>query len=243
MKFKKSQFVSLDAEFVQWKNAPSKVEIHKAVRVAVYHKDGRFLKKNIQWEKDDVEINDATTRINGLTYDSVARGEDFEKVSKRVAEILNDKIVLTVGGSTDIRSMNLDEGKFRRFDLQSFYYREDPNNPTCQQGMSLRDIVFYHTQQDIQQGVHCCLQDAFWTSNAFFHSFTSDATKDVFWDGDGKRIVDFNDQVNLNSKAKKKLFWCSQRKVFGAKCFCDVCKQQRQKSIHILDSDTKDLFD
>jgi hypothetical protein len=221
--FERSRFVALDAEFVQYKNlkGPDK---NRARSVAISDSQFRILESlKVSHKKEDVFINAATIRINGITYESLIDGESLKEVKAKVIEATQNKIIVTVGGSSDFRSLDLDETSFSTFDLQQFYYRTDPNNFLCSQAMSLRDMFFYHFEDDCQSEAHNAENDAINTMKVFINGYISEKYYSSFWSPEGRKIVDFDDSVNLNAQAKQGLIWCSKEKRFlGSHLKCDL---------------------
>jgi len=190
----------------------------------------------VQWDRNKVNINQYTIRKNGITYESLKNGISFNVMKSRVSKIFKNKIVVTVGGHADFRALDLDIMEHMTFDLQSFYNRTDPNNIQQQQGMSLRDIFFFHFGTDCQKGEHSALQDAKNTHKCFMDGYTKEKS---LWSSTGKQCYDFSDQVNLNSKEKhNKLTFCSTLNLFSKNCKCTECKNVRR-----IDCQRIDLFD
>jgi hypothetical protein len=74
----------LDAEFVQYKNlkGPDK---NRARSVAISDSQFRILESvKVSHKKEDVFINAATIRINGITYESLIDGESLKEVKAKV---------------------------------------------------------------------------------------------------------------------------------------------------------------
>jgi hypothetical protein len=218
-------------EFVQVKKATG-LDVHKAGIVAMWQSEEKKFLKNIKWDPSEVDLTDFTIKLNGITYKSILTGESLKEVSMAVEKILRNKIVLTVGGDKDFRSINLESSEFLSFDLQTFYYRHDPNNYGNHQGLSLRDMFYYHFKKDIQQGQHCCLADAKNTYTTFMYGYIKGGTS--FWNAIGLKIIDFDKQINLNAQEKKKLLWCETMKAFGRRCGCLNCKVLCNKKREIV---------
>lgn len=194
-KFKKEDFLGFDVEFVEILGNIAH-DVHKAGIVGVWKNEQVYLHQQVKWDRTKVKITPFSIKLNGITYDSLNTGLDFTEMKSKISNLFNKKIILTVGGNKDFRSLDLDANEFNTFDLQSFYNRTDPNNPAQQQGMSLRDIMFYHFKSDCQKGVHSALQDARNTHTCFFGGYVQDKR---FWNNDGLKDICFNDVVNLNS--------------------------------------------
>lgn len=221
-KFKPSDFVGFDVEFVEMKQPESSLQAHKACICAIYKNDQTYICKRVKWDQSVVKINKHTFKCNGITRQSLRQGEDFETVRSIIAEELKRKIVVTVGGWKDFHSLDLKEDEFLHFDLQSFYNRKDPNNASIDQGLSLRDMYFYHFKYDCQRGQHSCLDDARNTLQIFMKGYTKSVDK--FWSTSGAKIITFDDEPNLNSKERKGFLWCDSTKNFIRGCTCSACK-------------------
>lgn len=69
-------------------------------------------------------------------------------VRKKLLNLMDNKLTVVVGGTTDFSCVNLEISKCTHFDLQAFYKRSRENGePT---GMSLRDAVSMEFGYDCQ---------------------------------------------------------------------------------------------
>ncbi|OXA55081.1 hypothetical protein Fcan01_11344 [Folsomia candida] len=125
--FEKSQVVGLDVEKVNLRNVkgvarvkPGKIGIvdHKYETILesdVYHQPGAFL---------DGPLDSA---VSGITRYSLDKLKDWLIVKRKVKDILDNKLVITVAGQGDLSCMDLERDEYGElFDLQMFYRRPNP---------------------------------------------------------------------------------------------------------------------
>lgn len=125
----------------------------------IRHKSGSFL------------VNPFTLLINGFgsaDFDN----EEFPELSTVTAEVhrlLRGKLVVTLGGVADFRSLNLEIADYDYFDLQMYWWNTKLNQHgvVVEEKLSLRSLSKFYLKEEVQGAIHTSIEDAKTTAKLF----------------------------------------------------------------------------
>lgn len=175
-KYKEDDVLFLDCEFVsipighrtnkrlECKQVAATVDIVNEKLETIYstsirHKTGSYL------------VNPMTKLINGFKEDDFDKSDypELSSVSSDVRSLFKNKLIVTVGGVADFRSLNLDVADFDNFDLQKHWWttKVDQHGVTVEEKHSLRSLAKFYLEQNIHGSNHTSLEDAKTTAKLF----------------------------------------------------------------------------
>ncbi|CAL8110814.1 unnamed protein product [Orchesella dallaii] len=125
----------------------------------VHHQSGTF--------KDDF-IWKTLTGMNRNSFSNPTFPSE-ETVRRKMEDLMQNKLVVTVGGQSDYDALGLEIADFDYFDLQSHWYYEKVNEhgSLVRHSHSLRSLSNYYLHRDPQTGIHTSLNDAIATMDLF----------------------------------------------------------------------------
>lgn len=125
----------------------------------IYHKPGTF-KTNLK-----------QVAVSGIRKFDLIKGKAMHLVTKELKAVMDQKLVIVVGGSTDFLCVDLNTADLKIFDLQTFYKRTQEGTSNLQP-MSLRDTYFMEFKEDFQGNkTHSAENDARATMRLFISGY------------------------------------------------------------------------
>ncbi|MES1908119.1 MAG: hypothetical protein MHM6MM_001112 [Cercozoa sp. M6MM] len=125
-------------------------------RASVVDYDGRVLYDS--YCRPPEAVVDFRTEVSGVTPRHLKKAPSFKQVQREVQKVLQDKVVVGHGLSSDYSALMLTRDRLKIRDTSLYSGLRDPAHP--RRVPKLAHLAHKHLGITIQQGTHCSIQDA-----------------------------------------------------------------------------------
>ncbi|RWS28094.1 Pol polyprotein-like protein [Leptotrombidium deliense] len=176
---------SIDCEFVRVvKNGKN---IQKCATLSVYDwNENEVLKRKVFYRPNEIIADRFLYLITGFTSTSFLDGSPFEEVRREVINLLKGKLCIVCGGEGDLKCLEIDsDSLFTRkeiidppitfYDIQNYYWYNQTldNGSVVKSRHSLRSLVSYFFDTNIQSSIHTASSDSQYTLKIFKHHYVT----------------------------------------------------------------------
>ena len=173
-KYKDEEVVAFDTEMVTLlpQYSPTKKFYQQAATVDIVDTNLKNIySSKVYHEPGTFKVDKFSLAITGFENNTFAERTypKIEDVRKKVEEMFEGKLVITVGGRPDFAALGLEMANFDYFDLQSHFFiqKVNENGIMVREGHSLRSLAAHYLKYNPQENRHTSFEDAKATMKLF----------------------------------------------------------------------------